>query len=321
MDEHALRTLGRMFAVVLDVDRVRRDVQTHDLAEVVHVERQARAVAFADVVVLRRKRVALDGPRVRAADGADECQPRERRPLGLVIFERQVAKAKELPPRGLVLAPVPLEEVCHEPTRLLILGALRGIDGHLGEQVVHHALRLSGRSRDVLARDAARELRAGQVDAVLVLRLRAQPLEPVAQLPRRDAVFAVVALDGRDVLGETSLALLAAVPLGVRHGVSCRCVCAGGIAGFRLRAERELELRPRRHLRRAVAQRVRRVDRQLLVHLDGPLDRATAQCRRAQVLLSIETVEPLELLDRIALDAGAQRVAHDRVQVDEELGA
>ena len=96
-----------------------RDVQTHDLAEVVHVERQARAVAFADVVVLRRKRVALDGPRARAADGADECQPRERRPLGLVIFERQVAKAKELPPRGLVLAPVPLEEVCHEPTRLL----------------------------------------------------------------------------------------------------------------------------------------------------------------------------------------------------------
>jgi len=57
--EHALRTLGRVLAVVLNIDRARGDIDAHNLAEVVIVERQASAVAFANVVVLGRDRVRV----------------------------------------------------------------------------------------------------------------------------------------------------------------------------------------------------------------------------------------------------------------------
>ncbi len=63
-----------------------------------------------------------------------------------------------------------------------------------------------------------------------------------------------------------------------------------------------------------------RVD-QVLAHLDGPFERAAARRRRAQLLLAREAVELLEILQRVRLDARAQRVPHDRVQVDEQLGA
>src|SRR5690606_25171956 len=92
-----------------------------------------------------------------------------------------------------------------------------------------------------------------------------QLLEPVAQPGRRDAVLAVVALDGLDVRREARVVGLA--------------------------------------------------------RLDGPLDRAAARGRGAQVLLALEAEERLELLDRIALDARFERVLDDGVEVDEELGA
>src|SRR5204862_8296755 len=112
-------------------------------------------VAPADIVILRGEGVTLDRPDPRAADGLLEGQPRERRPLVLVVFERQVAEPEELPPRGLVLAPMPFEQMRHEPARVLLRRPLALLDRQVREQLVHHALRLLGGRGDLAARLAA----------------------------------------------------------------------------------------------------------------------------------------------------------------------
>ena len=51
------------------------------------------------------------------------------------------------------------------------------------------------------------------------------------------------------------------------------------------------------------------------------LDRLPLQRRLAQVDLAHEAVERFELFDRVALDAGAQRLSQHRVEIDEAFGA
>ena len=99
------------------------------------VGRHADLVAAAHVVLLRREHVAMDGLARRAADGLDEREARQRRALVLVVLERQVEQAEVLPPRGLLLAAMPLEQMRHEPARLLLLVALCGVDGTPCEQL------------------------------------------------------------------------------------------------------------------------------------------------------------------------------------------
>ena len=152
LHEDPLGPLVRAVALLLDVDRVVADVHRHDLAERVAVGRHARFVLAPDVVILRRERVAIHRHARGAADGADEREPRERGALLLIVLERQVAQPVVLPPRGLVLAPMPFEQVRHEPTRVLLSAALGLVHGHAGDERQHHALRFLGRRRDPLVR-------------------------------------------------------------------------------------------------------------------------------------------------------------------------
>ncbi len=57
------------------------------------------------------------------------------------------------------------------------------------------------------------------------------------------------------------------------------------------------------------------------VGLERELHILPLQRRLAKADVALEAVERLELLDRVALDAGAQRLADDGVQIDEALAA
>ena len=201
-DEDALGSHVREASRVLDVDRVSGDVEAGDLAERLPGDGYADLVAAAHVVLLRREHVAMDGLARRAAHRLLERKARQRRALVRVILERQIEQAKVFPPRGLLLAAMPLEELRHEPARLLLFVALRGVDRHAVEQLRHHALGFLRGLGDLLAGLARVELRARQLVAARALGFGAQLLEPVAQPRRGHAVVAVVALDDGDVLGE-----------------------------------------------------------------------------------------------------------------------
>src|SRR4051812_41911002 len=82
-------------------------------------------------------------------------------------------------------------------------------------------------------------------------------------------------------------------------------------------------------MRRGTVVAVVRFDHDLLVFTDTfrlrEFKASLHACQRAvgirQVDGALETVELFKLLDGIALNAGAQRVPHDRIEVDEQLGA
>ena len=59
----------------------------------------------------------------------------------------------------------------------------------------------------------------------------------------------------------------------------------------------------------------------LLAELHGALKRAQMKRNLAKRDLALEAVEDLQLFEGVSLDAGAHRLADDRMQVDEALGA
>ena len=141
----------------------------------------ADLVAAAHVVLLRRELVAMDGFARRAADRLLELEAGQRRALVLVVLERQIEQPEILPPRGLLLAAMPLEQLRHEPARLLLLVALGGVDR---ARRASSALmtRCVSSAASAICSLASPELELGprQLVAVRALGRGAQLLEPVA---------------------------------------------------------------------------------------------------------------------------------------------
>ncbi len=193
----------------------------------------------------------------------DVLQARERRFLVEQGLVGQLAEAEELPPRRLLLAPVPLEHVGQQPPRLLLVGAPGAFEWNAFEQRVHDLADLAVLFGDRLARQAFPDRRPRE-GCPLRLHAGAHVLEPAVQPEGGHAVVAVV---GRDDLPDI------------------------GVDGIRL------------------------------FQLEGALHDAKAHAGVVEIGRPLEIVERLELLDRVLLDARAQRLLDDRMEIDEQPGA
>ena len=143
----------------------------------------------------------------RAADRRlTNARPASAERSSVVVLERQLEQAKVLPPRGLLLAAMPLEQLRHEPARLLLLVALGGVDGHAVEQLPPSRAAFPRRLRR-LARWPRPSCSSGRGSSSPLARsAAARSSSSQSRSARgRHAVVAVVALDDRDVLGELAL--------------------------------------------------------------------------------------------------------------------
>src|SRR4051812_38004481 len=151
-----------------------------------------------DLVLLRWESVAPVVGRnslALAHDALDELELADR--LGLLHegVLRQTHQLVEAPPRGLVLPPVPVDEVAHEPGRLFGVALLGRVVRNRSCQAlleVTHRLLSGGK---LLVRRVDLTRRARQLEAELARGLRSAILQPIAQLLGADAVVAVVEAD------------------------------------------------------------------------------------------------------------------------------
>ena len=149
-------------------------------------------VAFANRGVLRLELIDVDGRLVRAAVAPDERQPRETRLLVAQFVLAEVAQAEVLPPRGLRLAAMPVQQVRRQPARLLFVRTLRAVVHAVKQtrfQRLHLQLALGERLDFRGLNKRPRRLLAAFDEAA------PQILQPVAEAERRDAIVAVVLLD------------------------------------------------------------------------------------------------------------------------------
>src|SRR5439155_19753626 len=101
------------------------------------------------------------------------------------------------PPGGLLLTPVPADELREEPACLLLPRALQRIGGYTSGQLLHERLQLREVPLDVIVRRPLRERPPRHRSADELGEFRAPVLQPVPQLPGGEAVVAVVAGDAR----------------------------------------------------------------------------------------------------------------------------
>src|SRR5262245_4513304 len=101
-------------------------------------------LAATDVGVLCGKPVAVDGNGTLAAPrhGLEELQAGEAVPLVPQLLVAQPAQAEVVPPHALVLAPVKVEHVGEDLSRLLLGGPERNVRGNAGEQPLANRPRL-----------------------------------------------------------------------------------------------------------------------------------------------------------------------------------
>ncbi len=153
-----------------------------------------QVVPGANVGVLERIGVAVDRASLRAPETRDETKPRERGLLGEQLILREVAQTIELPPGRLGFAPVPVQDVRQQPPRLLPRATVRALRRHVGQKGGRQRRNARGALIDLLRCRAILGRRARDRDAA-GLHGGPQTLQPVAEMPRGDAIVPVVALD------------------------------------------------------------------------------------------------------------------------------
>src|SRR4051812_824572 len=131
----------------------------------------------------------------RAAGGLYENQSRQPRLFIEQVISRQVAKAKMLPPHGLLFPSMPVKHVCKEPTTMLLGVSLRNLHGHIMRQPPYEHLDFLLPVGQILTWVAIFRLGARDSSSGLY-QLRPQFLQPFLQSPRRKAIVAVVTLNG-----------------------------------------------------------------------------------------------------------------------------
>ena len=114
---------------LLDVQRSFQSILRHDFSETSLVA-EPELAAGSDVDFLRWIPISIDdgagGTSVLAADDLDrldEFEFRHGRGLFEQLFIRQIAQAEVLPPRHLLLAIVPVEEIGKQIARLRVVAA------------------------------------------------------------------------------------------------------------------------------------------------------------------------------------------------------
>src|SRR6185312_10937025 len=108
------------------------------------------------------------------------------------------------PPSGLLLAPMPVEDVGEYPSRVLRLCAILGVDWHIPRQAFDDGCNPLLPLADFF-RGFARLWRGAQDLGTAGDELSAQLFEPMAQFSSGKAVVAVVGLDNVLVLGEDAV--------------------------------------------------------------------------------------------------------------------
>ena len=180
----------------LEVDRSRRFVDTHDDSGRSPRFRIDGMVADLEFVrLLGVVGVAVDEGMLLFPEDALVAQVPQSVGVRDELFHGLCEEVVVPPPSGLVLAPVPIEELCEEPSRLLFLRSDGGVRGKVtGERFDTGArflvlARLRFRFRTVLDR------RAIEHDTEPALQLAAPLLEPGPELPDGETVVPIV---GRD---------------------------------------------------------------------------------------------------------------------------
>ena len=190
--EHRRRVDVRQGGPLLDVEGPLVAVEVVDLAELPIVE-QIELVTLAELHFLGREAVAVHGRLPVGRQPLDELEAGHRVGLLEELLLGEALQPEELPPRGLLLPPVPAEEMGEEPPGVLLRRSLGPVGRHSRQEPVGErpgaALVLLRLAFGLLGL----RRRAGEGDAT-PLHLGAEALEPAPELQRRDAVVAVVAL-------------------------------------------------------------------------------------------------------------------------------
>ena len=140
---------------------------------------------------------------LRHNEHLDGLEQADRAVLVDQLVRCQVHEPVEFPPHGLFLAPMPAQQLCQEPGRVLFRRALHRIDRdrrRVGKPIDQGLDALLGLAE---LRDRLDIARPGTRDVASDRRLQLDPecLKPVAQSQVRDDVVTVVALDSVEVRG------------------------------------------------------------------------------------------------------------------------
>ena len=188
-------------APALQVDRPRDIVERDDLAAESPAllvglggVRVLRRLADLDLVGLLREPVAVDDGALHLSHFADMGQPAERGPVGDELLPVEAATVKELPPRGLVLPPVEVEEVRQQAAPALVVIQRGVVRRQPGGQRVEQRLDL-GRPFPLLLALLLPERRPRHGLPGQVPELAPAGLQPLGEAQGRQAVVPVVTLD------------------------------------------------------------------------------------------------------------------------------
>src|SRR4051812_19163962 len=157
-------------------------------------------LAAPDVRVLQRKSITMDRSRAfafrRNGHGLDELQASETGSFILQLVVAELAQAVVLPPFDLLLAPVEVEDVGEEPSRVLLGRSVLRVGRNSCEQLLSKGPRVL--AVDLLLVSRLSGSRGGSIDPCPVCDPRRPlPFEPVAERAGREAVVLVVSLDAR----------------------------------------------------------------------------------------------------------------------------
>ena len=156
------------------------------------------------------ERVAVHhGPR-RHAPILDESQPAQRRAVRDQVIHRRIGQPVVIPPLGLGLAAVPVQQRGQQPPALLLRRPFRAVHGHAQPQRVLAATRLGHLLAQLLGRLAVLPGRPRDLAGWIPLgvggqRLVPACLQPVPEEQVRDAIVTVV---GGDLLEDGRIAAL-----------------------------------------------------------------------------------------------------------------
>ena len=200
-----------------NVDRPRVAIVRHDFAEGAGRPAAAACRPDADLDVLRRISVAIDRPSRSACPfscarplqrGPRSCRPAMASRFVEQILFRQVLQAEVLPPLGVVLAAVPVDEIREQPARVVRMGgSARPLVA--GRRAAARAARRPASAAPRHRRGAARHPRRGPRHIAAAGDGFGRAAARASRAgPRRAAVVLVVALDGianlaRNGLGRT----------------------------------------------------------------------------------------------------------------------
>src|SRR6266567_4536411 len=157
--------------------------------------RRLQVSAFADLYFLRWKSITIHWTNLRAADARHEFEPGDGGALFDQFFVGELPEPEILPPGWLVFTTMPLQQVSHNPFGMLFRRSTGRIIGDIKEETFHQLEHPGSLLIDDFSRVAGFDDRSGN-RATAHDQILPDVLEPVPELQRGNAVFAVIRFHG-----------------------------------------------------------------------------------------------------------------------------